>query len=177
MRARPRRYPRRRCAARPGPAGSCATRGSTIPRSPVSPWRARMQGRWSRSGNVSGSDQPRTPWCRNRQLGTHIDGQIHGAVAHGLPDPFDDAVRPYAQRWSVVSCCTTYGPSGGRRTDGVYLASLDALEAGRVVVRVVGRAGECRADGAVLWAKTSTRIWSSGWRLRRAGQMEQDTCN
>lgn len=63
-----------------------------------------------------------------RPCGTDIDREINWLIAHNIPDFLDDSIR----------------------ANRVDLACLDALETRLVVVDVVGGAGECRPDGAVL---------------------------
>lgn len=59
---------------------------------------------------------------------THIDGQIDGLVTYDVPDFLDDT-------------------GDAERVD---LAGLDALEAGVVIVQIVGGPGEGGADCTVL---------------------------
>jgi hypothetical protein len=81
---------------------------------------------------------------------THIDGEIDGLVADGFADLLDDPRCTCDLRDKIsisrMLPCRILLP----RTDSVDLASFDTLEPRLIVILVVCRARQCRANRAVL---------------------------
>ena len=80
---------------------------------------------------------------------THINGEIDRLVANCLADLLDDPRRTCVMK-SDQPCLISILDLLLPPTDSVNLAGLDTLEPRLVVVHIVRRAGECRADRAVL---------------------------
>lgn len=91
------------------------------------------------------------PPSRRSGNGTHVDGEIHRLISHGVADFLYDTIGSYTGAEGKINERTSTSNLAERgRTYGVYLTGLDALEAGRVIVCVVSWPGECSADGAML---------------------------
>ena len=111
---------------------------------------------------------------------THIDGEINGPIANRFADLLDDS-----RSTCVYEIRSTFSlHTSVSRTNSVNLPGFDTLEPGLVVIYVVRRARQCRANRAVLPKQSSlgsrrVRTQCPKKREGRRGGRDEEryTCN